>query len=320
MKQSIGHESGSEGSLLVGQKGLGVFMSIEGGVALFDLLGKAWGVLRDWRDPTRAQAKRLIESFEAYGIARQQIPRVLPPSLKLPNAAFSAPEKLKEKITPELLDWTSHFLAINRAWLDGVSSQPHLRINAYKQLEHYREFLLECQRARPNVHRTLLVWKTVGVDIGPKAHGPLCLVYQESSEGLDATDRSCYWLLSEGWYWDHPPCISNMVAMVAIAQSLSVTVLGQDIPETLLKHLEAGKKLAAEVARKSQTLWYPEDLVTPLPGSDTAWRQAIWQEAQGWLSTCEFPLPLENHLIKHFSDSKGDVKQPASGIANEANS
>ena len=40
-------------------------------------------------DPTRVQAKRLIASFEAYGIARQQIPRLLPAGLKLPNAAFS---------------------------------------------------------------------------------------------------------------------------------------------------------------------------------------------------------------------------------------
>ena len=38
---------------------------------VFGLLGKAWTLLRDRLAPTRAQAKRLIETFEAYGIARQ---------------------------------------------------------------------------------------------------------------------------------------------------------------------------------------------------------------------------------------------------------
>ena len=35
------------------------------------LLGKAWGWLRDRLDPARVQAQRLIQAFEAYGVARQ---------------------------------------------------------------------------------------------------------------------------------------------------------------------------------------------------------------------------------------------------------
>ena len=54
-------------------------MSIVGEVTgVFRLLGKAWNLLRDRLDPARAQAKRLIETFEAYGIARQQIPAYFP--------------------------------------------------------------------------------------------------------------------------------------------------------------------------------------------------------------------------------------------------
>lgn len=67
---------------------------------VFGLLGKVWNLLRDRLDPARAQAKRLIETFEAYGIARQQIARLLPAELKLPNAAFSTPDKLKDKVAP----------------------------------------------------------------------------------------------------------------------------------------------------------------------------------------------------------------------------
>ena len=58
---------------------------------VFGLLGKSWSLLCDRLDPAQAQAKRLIDTFEVDGIARQQIPRLLLPELKLPNAAFSTP-------------------------------------------------------------------------------------------------------------------------------------------------------------------------------------------------------------------------------------
>ncbi len=62
-------------------------MSIVGEASgVFGLLEKAWNLLRDRLGPARAQAKRLIVTFEAYGVARQQIPRLLPAELKLHNA------------------------------------------------------------------------------------------------------------------------------------------------------------------------------------------------------------------------------------------
>lgn len=250
---------------------------------IFGLLGKAWILLRDRLDPARAQAKRLIVTFEAYGIARQQVPRLLPAELKLPNAGFSTPDKLKDKVTPELLDWAADHLAINRAWLDGVSAQPHLVMDKYKQPAHYRNWLLERQRISPNAHRVLLVWKPSGVAVQPDAHGPLCLVYEEVSEGLNGSEMSRYWLLSEGWHWGHSLCVSNMVATVAVARSLGVVVVGNDIPLAQLMKFEAGKMLAPEVAKQRQDLWHPYDLIIPLPGADTPWRQAMWKDAKDWL-------------------------------------
>ena len=47
-------------------------MSILGeATGVLGLIVKAWNVVRDRLDPARAQAKRLIKTFEVYGIARQ---------------------------------------------------------------------------------------------------------------------------------------------------------------------------------------------------------------------------------------------------------
>lgn len=257
---------------------------------VFSLLGKAWNLLRDRLDPARAQAKRLIETFETYGIARQQIPRVLPPELKLPNAAFSTPDKLNDKVTPELLDWAAVHLAISRSWLDGVEETPHLVEDHYKSPEGYREWLANRLEVAPTVSRLLAVLKPLGQEI-PSGRGPLCLIYEETSAGLDGTEFSRYWLLSDQWSLHHAPCLENLLAVIAVARTLGVWVTGRDVPLRELQLLEAGKKLIPEVMKNRRGQWHPEDLIDPLPGKDSEWRQALWTGAQGYLAKTGIVVP-----------------------------
>lgn len=258
---------------------------------VFGLLAKAWNLLRDWQDPARAQAKRLIETFEAYGIARQQITRILPPELKLPNALFSMPDKLKDKVTPELLDWAAEYLAIRRSWLDDVDEMPHLLIDHYKSPASYRNWLANRLEVAPDVARFLCVWKPHGQAIWPDGIGPLCLIYEEISDGLDGSEFKRYWLLSNHWTLNHATCIENLLAVVAVTRSLGIWVLGSDVPIGLLQQLEAGKKLISEVTKHQCGKWHPEDLIDPLPGKDTEWRQALWKNAQGYLGRVDLPEP-----------------------------
>ena len=259
-------------------------MSIVGeAIGVFGLLEKAWNLLRDRLDPARAQAKRLIETFEAYGIARQQIPRLLPADLKLPNAAFSTPDKLKDKVTPELLDWAADHLAIGRSWLDRVAEVPHLKVDHYKAPARYRDWLAHRLDATPNVARFLSVWKPQGQEL-PSGFGPLCLVYEETTDGLDGSEFTRYWLLSDHWRLDHAPCLENLLAVIAVARSLDIWVFGLDVPTTQLEQLEAGRTLIPEVAKRACGKWHPEDLIQPLPGKEAEWRKALWQGAQDYLA------------------------------------
>lgn len=76
-----------------------------------------------------------------------------------------------------------------------------------------------------------------------------------------------------------------MVAAVSVAQSLGILVTGREVPLDALLHLESGDLLLPEAATQTGALWHPEDLVSPLPGKDSAWRQALWQGAQEWLQS-----------------------------------
>lgn len=267
-------------------------MSVVGEATSFlGLLGKGLGWLEDRLDPARLSAKRLIAAFEAHGVKRQQIIRLLPPPIlqgkpEFTMADFSSPKKLKGKLTPTLLDWAAQYLNVQRAWLDGLMVRPHVVVDHYKQPATYREWLQSRQTQVPHVFRALSVWKGEGqrLDEGGCGKGPLCLVYEETSDGLDGTELSRYWLLSNEWSLNHSPCVENMVAAVAVAKSLGIVVTGREVPHDKLQRLEAGELLLPEAALLIKPSWHPEDLVTPMPGNDTPWRQALWRGAQGWLA------------------------------------
>jgi len=267
-------------------------MSVVGEVTgVWGLLTKAWGWYAERRDPAFRCASRLIHAFEAHGITRPQIMRVLPlqgmpAKPELTMADFSRPGTLKSKLSPQLLDWAADYLNVQRAWFDGGGVRPHVVVDHYKQPADYRLWFESRQAQAPQVFRALSVWKATGLRLDEDGcgEGPLCLVYQETSEGLDGAERSRYWLLSDHWSLHHPPCVENMVATVAVARSMGMVVTGCDMPPTKLSQLEAGKLLLPAAALLKQGSWHPEDLVSPLPGKESARRQALWQGAQRWLA------------------------------------
>jgi len=265
-------------------------MSVVGeATGVVGLLGKGWDWLEDRLDPTRLSAKRLIAAFEAHGVARQQIIRLLPPQVlqskpEVSMADFSSPKKLKHKLSPPLLDWAAEYLNLKRAWLDGVDEPPHHVVDRYKRPAEYRSWLEERQLKAPHASRWISVWKAKGQSVGPNGDGPLCLVYQETSDGLDNMEFSRYWLLSDEWSLHHSPCVVNMVAAVSVARSLHILVTGHDLPSDKLTQVTTGKMLIPDAARYRRGRWHPEDLTDPAPGQDSEWRRAIWKDAQDWLT------------------------------------
>ena len=211
-------------------------MSMVGEAAsVVGLLVKGWAWLRDRSDRTGLSASRLIAAFEAHGVARQQIIRLMPRDVlqskpEVTMADFSSPEKLKLKLSPPFLDWAAEYLNVKRAWLDGLDEHPHHVVDRYKQPAAYRGWLEERRVKAPNANRWIRVWKAKGQPMGPDGAGPLCLVYEETSGGLDGMEFSRYWLLSNEWNLDHSPCVENMVAAITVARSLDILVTGRDLP------------------------------------------------------------------------------------------
>ena len=238
-------------------------MSILGdGKSIVDLLTRGWTWVQDRRDPARVQAKRVIDAFEAHGIVRQQIARVLPPELTIPSTSLSNADKLKDRITPTLLDWAADYLTLDRRWLDGVEARPHRRVDVYKNEGIYAEWLRQRLEIAPAEDRVLFVWTAEDPVSGSTSGGPVCLVYSEDSAGLDGGSLSRYWMLSDQWTIDHGSCVVSMLKVVGIARSLGILVVGRLVPASVLRKLESGRIFAPQAQACIGKLWYPEDMAS----------------------------------------------------------
>ena len=225
------------------------------------LLADGWKALRGERNITRLQARRLLRAFEVYGIARQQICRLLPHRLALPLKSFATAESLEAELTEGLLAWTSDFLVLRRGWLDGVDSQPHKVIEGYKREAAFGAFFADRIDLEPQANRSLHVWTPTLPRLGwSNSPGLLSMVYVEDTQGLDDDSVSRYWLLSQDWRLDHAPCVESMVKTVAIAHSMRILVVGRLVPDRMLRSLQRGRLFAPQVALKAGGLWYPADV------------------------------------------------------------
>jgi len=252
---------------------------------MLDLCRDGIAAWKKRRNPARAQAQRLLDAFAAHGVAGVQIPRLLPEALALPNAVFADPDELRTKLTPRLLDWAADTFALRRGWLDGVDSERHHRVQGYKQPSVYRDWLLRRQERFPDVDRIVHVFVTSKEPLGPQSTGSLCVTYGERFDALDTQELSRYWLLSDHWRLDHPPCTVNLMALCAIAADLGIMVIGHVATQEALTRLDDGQLFVPTLLARSGHRWFPADLIDPPPGYDSEWRQALWEDTQEMLRT-----------------------------------
>lgn len=84
-------------------------------------------------------ADRVLQVFESHGVNRNQIPSFFGHDLALKDVQNSS--YLLEKLSDSILEDICETFAINRAWLDGTSSQIHNLNDFYKKPEDFEEFI-----------------------------------------------------------------------------------------------------------------------------------------------------------------------------------
>lgn len=243
-------------------------------VAGIKLLGQASGKLyRYWlghRDPIRAQAQRVLDVFAAHRVAPTQISRLLPDQFSIPMQDFASAGTLKAHLTPALLDWVSEFFALNRAWLDGVSDEPHQTICCYKYPLEFARWLAEHKTGEPFQFR-LFVLKPSNRPLSPDSDEDIAITLEERIAYLDDQAVCRYYLFDGNGPLSHYPVIRSLLGMCKVADRARCLVKGRVVTQKVCDAIEAGRLLVPEGLNKSRKTWEPDALLFQPTANDLPW-------------------------------------------------
>lgn len=220
--------------------------------SLLGPFGQLVSWLQNHANPARRQAARVLEAFEAHGIERTQINRLLPADLQLTQFELSTADELKKVIKQPLIDWVAGYFALRPNWLDGASEQAHTLIDSYKRPGELQAWFRE-HAPRPDdaaFYKLHLLTSDIS-PITPASSGNYAVVLEALSELGDGY-RSRYYHLTEGAHFDHYPCVLHLMQILALAHFHGVIMRRAVLPQAQLRRLSLCRGLIPQLLWKAR--------------------------------------------------------------------
>lgn len=263
-------------------------MIFHGDVGLFRWASEGlFGFLKRHRErqqPLHRQASRFIEAFEAHGVARQQLPRLMPEPIRLTLQAVATPEALAVNLQLEHLDWAAETLALQREWFDAEGEQAHQVVGSvYKRPAAQHEWLANRTLALRDWHSALHVATQREFRDPAQAEGVFFVAYEECFGQLGNKSVSRYWYLSNGSRFSHAPCTIDLLTMLAIGECLGISAVGHVLPSKRIERAERGTLGLLPKVLSEGRHWQPRDWVPKCYDSTNCESDAhrqLWNEAR----------------------------------------
>lgn len=232
-------------------------------------------------NPVRKQAARILQVFEAHGIERTQINRLLPQDLRLQPFQFSDADELKKAFKQEHITWLVDYFALEPAWLEGTSDEANQQIFSYKSPELLHQWLL--QHKDPAQEGFNFKLHLITADNRPICSASISY-FAAILEVLvsDEDDRqSRLYHLNQGARFDHQPCLLHLMQILAIAHHHSVIMRRAILPPAELRRMSLNQGLIVQ--------WLYKAMPHPLEADhefwghfsgDTPWLAQLRQETE----------------------------------------
>jgi hypothetical protein len=185
----------------------------------------------------------------------------MPEAIRLRPQDVSSSETLASQLQPVQLDWASDILAVRREWLDLEGDQPHQVVRSYRQPNMLYQWLEGRAVVRGDRFGSIHVlteerFKEPGV-----AHGRFVVIYEECFAEIGDKLLSRYWYLSEGYRFEHSPCMVDLLSILTIAEHFRLLAVGHVVGSATLVAAERGSLglLPPELERTKR--WHPQNWV-----------------------------------------------------------
>lgn len=193
--------------------------------------------LKDRANPVRQQSMRILSAFEAHGIQRTQINRLLPKDLQLLPFQLSDADELKKVLTQAHIDWVADFFALERKWLDGTSKAANQLIYSYKSPRELDQWLTHhVLPGELGLHFRIHLITEDDQPISPASQGYFAVILEELFDTEDDY-QSRYYHLTNGNHFEHPPCLLHLMQILAIANHHNLMLCRSVLPAASLNKL-----------------------------------------------------------------------------------
>ncbi|ENM5732265.1 hypothetical protein AB7D55_004101 [Vibrio mimicus] len=234
-----------------------MFGEIESFLSLVDRVKKSWRNTPNLESrPNELVSTRLVRVYEAHGVHRNQIPKVIE-SLTLHDV--STDDRLLEKLTDEILVSTCHLFGINRDWLDGASDEIYPTYNFYKDPAKFEEFLSVLMEKAGSDSLDGVLLSVDKVDRGTES----VLILQEAIGSINDKPYYRYYLCG-GWVLSYWKSRGYIAACIAMCWKNKAYVHGSYLSKSIVDRYSHGYHLLDfgrdGVHHLNGVRWYAEDL------------------------------------------------------------
>lgn len=207
-----------------------------------------WDRIRKWRKgkndpPVETVATRFVRLFQAHGVNRNQIPRLLGHGLQSPDVRDDA--ALLAALDDTHLDSACTLFGVRREWLDGASERIYESPWCYK---HPKGFFIELARLETPAAiapvRAVTTAMPLDYQVGVEQRVELVMV--ETVGWIGEREIHRYRPFADGWVWGYPECRLQLKALIAAC--------GKQVPlfkvsREAIDGLYAGEQFPGEVMR-----------------------------------------------------------------------
>ncbi len=201
-------------------------------------------------------AGRFLRLFEAHGVHRNQIPRLLPDFLSLSDVETE--QSLTKALTNEALDFSCDLFSVRRDWIDGASDQIYPLHDFYKQPSEFREFVSTiASNTKTNPLGMVLRAES------EKFEDTALIILQEGVAFLGETPIYRYHICNN-WMDSYWKSRAYLTACIAIAWGIDFYLSGRETDIATVRMYNEGENFLGCGANGVYSLkgarWYPEDM------------------------------------------------------------
>jgi hypothetical protein len=231
-----------------------IFGEVNAALSLIERLSR-WLTRRNSLPET--VAGRFVRLFEAHGVHRNQISRIMS-GYGISPVHLQSDQALMPALTDEILDSAASLFAIRREWLDLASEQIYPLHDFYKQPEAFVEFVEQLRGQETATLRGIVLAST------SDRHEETALVVLEQQIGA-VGDRTLYrYHICHNWFFSYWKSRAYLTACIASAWKRDVNLIGREVPIGVIRKYREGNRFleyGPDGALPTRgTPWYPEEM------------------------------------------------------------